>query len=174
MGVWWGQIGGFLRKNPILGWENLGFGEVSRADWGLSEEKPNSGMGNFGVCWGQQSKFRGFQGKNPTHVKSASREDTKIHSSSGRPSPSATTFSMALPTKPVPPVTRMRLVTSVMAKTLQGGARGTSWDHLRVDHPGVGTHEHRPRPGQVGSGFWGGIFPHFWQKGKWKKGRVWM
>lgn len=50
VGVWWGQIGGFLRKNPILGWENLGFGEVSRADWGLSEEKPNSGMGNFGAC----------------------------------------------------------------------------------------------------------------------------
>uniref|UniRef100_A0A6B0TV26 Putative secreted protein n=1 Tax=Ixodes ricinus TaxID=34613 RepID=A0A6B0TV26_IXORI len=39
-------------------------------------------------------------------VRSASLDETKTHFSSGRFS-SHTTFSMALPTRPVPPVTRM-------------------------------------------------------------------
>lgn len=67
----------------------------------------------------------GWGGVTQTHVRSASLEDTKSHSSSGRPSPSATTFWMALPTKPVPPVTRMRLdfgpAASVMATALCHG-----------------------------------------------------
>lgn len=92
------------------------------------------GMGNFGVQRHRGSRPGWLPSQKPpmwsTHVKSASLEDTKIHFSSGRPSPSATTFSMAFPTKPVPPVTRMRLatgpVTSVMAKILQGVAGGES------------------------------------------------
>lgn len=124
-----------LVSAAFLGWEILGFSTVEGADGGVPKQKPTRS----------------------THVKSASLEDTKIHSSSGRPSPSATTFSMALPTKPVPPVTRMRLGTSpaasVMAKTLRGMGGVLSCGHLRVHpatdhrahpHPGIGTHEYQP------------------------------
>lgn len=74
---------------------------------------------SISASWGKRNGLLGFS---ETHVKSASLEDTKTHSSSGRPSPLATTSWMALPTKPVPPVTRIRLGfaprASVMAKAL--------------------------------------------------------
>lgn len=45
-----------------------------------------------------------------THVRSASLEETNTQSSPGSLAPSSTTFWMALPTSPEPPVTRIRLV----------------------------------------------------------------
>lgn len=45
----------------------------------------------------------------PTHVRSASLDETNTQSSPGSLAPSATTFWMALPTSPEPPVTRIRM-----------------------------------------------------------------
>lgn len=41
----------------------FGFSKVSRADWGLFEEKTNPGMGNFGVSQGKQSRLGCFEEK---------------------------------------------------------------------------------------------------------------
>lgn len=114
----------------------------------------------FGLCGAPGgTKSRGSAGRGTkrstvggvtqTHVRSASLEDTKSHSSSGRPSPSATTFWMALPTKPVPPVTRMRLdfspAASVMATALcYGGRRRGKGGELRQGHL-RGSHLGPPR-----------------------------
>ena len=43
---------------------------------------------SISASWGKRNALLGFS---KTHVKSASLEDTKTHSSSGRPSPLATT-----------------------------------------------------------------------------------
>lgn len=38
----------------------FGFSKVNRADWDFFEEKPNPGVGNFGVCQGQQRRLGCF------------------------------------------------------------------------------------------------------------------
>lgn len=53
--------------------------------------------------------WQGCTGDGPTHVRSASLEETNTQSSPGSPAPSATTFWMALPTSPELPVTKIRM-----------------------------------------------------------------
>lgn len=57
------QTGDFLRKTQILGWKILGFFRTNRADWAVSKEKSNPGMGKFGLQLLQQSRLGCFKGK---------------------------------------------------------------------------------------------------------------